>query len=50
MGRCGRNGEYLDNNEGHGSFERLGGTVAFSPTITNLNDFRAILIDRPMTP
>ena len=40
----------LDNNDGHGFFKRLGDAVVTGPTLTNVNDFRAILIDRPTTP
>ena len=38
-------GPALDNNDGHGFFEMLGDTVITGPTMTNVNDFRAILID-----
>ena len=34
----------LDNNDGHGFFETLDDTVVTGPTMTNVNDFRAILI------
>jgi hydroxypyruvate reductase/glycerate 2-kinase len=34
----------LDRNDGHGLFEALGDTVVTGPTLTNVNDFRAILI------
>lgn len=34
----------LDNNDGHGFFEALGAQVVTGPTLTNVNDFRAILI------
>lgn len=34
----------LDNNDGHGFFEALGDTIITGPTLTNVNDFRAILI------
>jgi hydroxypyruvate reductase len=34
----------LDNNDGHGFFQRLGDSVITGPTLTNVNDFRAILI------
>jgi hydroxypyruvate reductase/glycerate 2-kinase len=34
----------LDRNDGHGFFEALGDTVVTGPTLTNVNDFRAILI------
>lgn len=33
-------------NDGHGFFEALGDTVITGPTLTNVNDFRAILITR----
>ena len=34
----------LDNNDGHGFFQTLGDSVITGPTLTNVNDFRAILI------
>src|SRR5205809_5361855 len=34
----------LDANDGHGFFEALGDSVVTRPTLTNVNDFRAILI------
>lgn len=34
----------LDNNDGHGFFESLGDAVVTGPTLTNVNDFRAIVI------
>lgn len=34
----------LDNNDGHGFFEALGDSLVTGPTLTNVNDFRAILI------
>ena len=34
----------LANNDGHGFFEALGDSVITGPTLTNVNDFRAILI------
>ncbi|WP_026164382.1 glycerate kinase type-2 family protein [Cupriavidus neocaledonicus] len=34
----------LANNDGHGFFEALGDAVITGPTLTNVNDFRAILI------
>lgn len=34
----------LDDNDGHGFFEALGAQVITGPTLTNVNDFRAILI------
>jgi len=36
----------LDANDGHGFFRALGDSVVTGPTLTNVNDFRAILIDR----
>ena len=36
--------EALDDNDGHGFFEALGDSVITGPTLTNVNDFRAILI------
>jgi glycerate 2-kinase len=35
---------HLDNNDGHGFFKALGDSVVTGPTLTNVNDFRAILI------
>jgi glycerate 2-kinase len=35
----------LANNDGHGFFGALGSAVVTGPTLTNVNDFRAILID-----
>jgi hydroxypyruvate reductase len=37
--------ESLANNDGHGFFGALGDAVVTGPTLTNVNDFRAILID-----
>lgn len=37
----------LERNDGHGFFQALGDSVITGPTWTNVNDFRAILIDRP---
>ncbi|MCK9260871.1 MAG: glycerate kinase [Azoarcus sp.] len=34
----------LDNNDGHGFFGTLGDALVTGPTLTNVNDFRAILI------
>ena len=36
----------LDDNDGHGFFSALGDSVVTGPTLTNVNDFRAILITR----
>jgi len=38
----------LANNDGHGFFEALGDGVVTGPTLTNVNDFRAIVIDGPL--
>ncbi len=35
----------LDNNDSHSFFEALGNSVITGPTLTNVNDFRAILIE-----
>ena len=35
----------LANNDGHGFFQALGDSVITGPTLTNVNDFRAIFID-----
>jgi hydroxypyruvate reductase len=39
----------LANNDGHGFFERIGDAVVTGPTLTNVNDFRAILITQPIS-
>lgn len=36
--------DYLGNNDGHGFFGQLGDSVITGPTLTNVNDFRAIFI------
>jgi len=36
--------DYLDNNDGHGFFGALGDSLITGPTLTNVNDFRAIMI------
>ena len=36
--------ESLANNDGHGFFQALGDSVVTGPTMTNVNDFRAILV------
>ena len=36
--------ESLRNNDGHGFFQALGDSVITGPTMTNVNDFRAILV------
>jgi hydroxypyruvate reductase len=35
----------LDRNDGHGFFQGLGDSVVTGPTLTNVNDFRAILVN-----
>lgn len=42
QGICPR--ESLDNNDGHGFFGALGDAIVTGPTLTNVNDFRAVLI------
>ncbi len=37
-------------NDGHGFFEAIGDSVITGPTLTNVNDFRAILIDADAGP
>ena len=37
--------EYLENNDSHGFFSRLDSLFVCGPTLTNVNDFRAILIE-----
>jgi glycerate 2-kinase len=37
-------GTSLANNDGHGFFESLGDAIVTGPTLTNVNDFRAVLI------
>jgi glycerate 2-kinase len=39
--------ERLADNDGHGVFEALGDSVTTGPTLTNVNDFRAIVIEAP---
>lgn len=39
-----RSKDSLANNDGHGFFEALGDSVVTGPTLTNVNDFRAILL------
>lgn len=36
---------YLADNDGYGFFKRTGGLVISGPTLTNVNDFRAVLIE-----
>ena len=35
----------LENNDAHGFFDKIGGQIMTGPTFTNVNDFRAILIE-----
>ncbi|EIT70529.1 MULTISPECIES: glycerate kinase type-2 family protein [Hydrocarboniphaga] len=37
--------EHLEQNDGHGFFEALGDSIVTGPTLTNVNDFRAVLIE-----
>ena len=37
--------DYLNNNDGHGFFGKLADSVTTGPTLTNVNDFRAMLIE-----
>ncbi len=37
--------DMLRNNDAHGFFSALGDSVITGPTLTNVNDFRAILIE-----
>ena len=37
--------KYLENNDGHSFFSALGDSVITGPTLTNVNDFREILIE-----
>jgi hydroxypyruvate reductase len=39
-----RPNDSLDNNDGHGFFSTLGDSVVTGPTLTNVNDFRALLV------
>jgi glycerate-2-kinase len=39
----------LARNDGHGFFETLGDQVVTGPPLTNVNDFREILIVPPTT-
>ncbi len=40
----------LADNDGHGFFEALGDQVITGPTLTNVNDFRAVLVLSPCAP
>ncbi len=37
--------DYLENNDGYGFFEKLGDLLMTGPTLTNVNDFRVILVE-----
>jgi glycerate 2-kinase len=37
---------FLDRNDAHSFFQKLGDSVVTGPTLTNVNDFRAIMIQR----
>jgi glycerate 2-kinase len=41
--------DHLADNDGHAFFEALGDAVVTGPTLTNVNDFRAILITKSAT-
>ena len=41
---------FLADNDSTGFFERLGDLLETGPTFTNVNDFRAIVVDRPAEP
>jgi hydroxypyruvate reductase len=40
-------GRYLDDNNSTEFFDKLGDLLVPGPTLTNVNDFRAILVDSP---
>ena len=42
--------EYLQDNNSHGFFKQLDSLVVSGPTLTNVNDFRAILVEDPNQP
>jgi hydroxypyruvate reductase len=37
----------LDNNDGHTFFAALGDAIVTGPTLTNVNDFRAVYVESP---
>lgn len=39
--------DMLDNNDGHTFFAALGDTIVTGPTLTNVNDFRAVFVEPP---
>lgn len=42
-----RPADSLAQNDGHGFFSALNDSVVSGPTLTNVNDFRVILVDSP---
>ena len=42
--------EYLQDNNSHGFFKQMDSLVVSGPTLTNVNDFRAILVEDPNQP
>ena len=38
---------FLENNDGHAFFEQLGCQIVTGPTLTNINDFRCIIVGSP---
>lgn len=40
----------LENNDAHGFFQVLGDSVVTGPTLTNVNDFRAVYVGAPLHP
>ncbi|MEC8795166.1 MAG: MOFRL family protein, partial [Pseudomonadota bacterium] len=42
--------DYLSRNDAHTFFEKIDGQIVPGPTLTNVNDFRAILILPPDAP
>lgn len=41
--------QFIANNDAHTFFEKLGDSIITGPTLTNVNDFRALLITAPET-
>lgn len=41
--------DMLDNNDGHTFFAALGDAIVTGPTLTNVNDFRAVFVEAPET-
>ena len=42
--------EYLQDNNSHGFFKQMDSLIVSGPTLTNVNDFRAILVEDPNQP